>query len=404
VGEPSVPRWEVADLFRLYGAAYRRDHPVPPAHQKVMRDIEACRTAQLGGHAERCPTCGYERYAYNSCRNRHCPKCQTLTKVQWLEDRKAELLPVPYFHTVFTLPHELNLIVLNNKRVLLTMLFKAASQTLLQCGRHNLGGQLGCTMVLHTWDQTLGAHFHVHCVIPAGALAPDGERWIAAAPRYLFPVRALSMVFRGKFLDALKQAYIHGVVTFPGTTAALGTPQGFATLNEQLCSKDWVVYTKKPFAGPVQVLDDVSRYTHRVAISNNRLVEVGNGWVRFTSRNRHHGDRLQSMTLDAHEFIRRFLLHVVPRGFMRIRHVGFLANRCKAHALWQCRQLLGQSPDPPPRCPRSVAEWMRQLTGIDITQCPHCGHGPLVRSPLPSLTGMSPRCGTSQEVPMCDSS
>ncbi len=399
-----TPRWEVADIFRLYGEAYRAAHPVPPSHQNVMHDIAVCRTAQLGGHAECCSNCGFERYAYNSCRNRHCPKCQTLTKVQWVEDRKADLLPVPYFHTVFTLPHALNPLVLANKRTLLTMLFKAASQTLLQFGRQNLGGQIGCTMVLHTWDQTLGAHFHLHCVIPAGALSSDGERWRNADPRFLFPVRALSKVFRGKFLDALHQACTNETFTFPGPTAAFGTPQGFAQFADQLCAHDWVVYIKKPFAGPAQVLEYVGRYTHRVAISNHRLVDVHDDQVRFTYRNRRQGDRVQSMTLDAPEFIRRFLLHVLPVGFMRIRHYGFLANRGKAHALRRCRQLLDQPPDPPPRCQQSVAERMRLLTGIDITQCPQCGHGPLLRSPLPLLTVWTPSRGAPLEAPMCDSS
>ena len=219
-----------------------------------MHAIETCRTAQLGGHAEHCPTCRCERYAYNSCRHRHCPKCQTFTKAQWIEDRKAELLPVPSFHLVFTVPHALNALILAHKRPLLTLLFNAASQTLVQFGHRNLGGQIGCTMVLHTWDQTLGAHFHVHCVIAAGALAANGERWIAADPRFLFPVRALRTVLRGKFCAALAQA---------SSTGAVLLPEGFAQLRDQLYVHEWVVYAKAPFAGPAQVLDYVGRYTHR---------------------------------------------------------------------------------------------------------------------------------------------
>ena len=298
-GQPSAPPWEVATIFRLSGEAYRRAHPVPSAHQKVMRDIEACRTAQLGGHAEHCPTCGFERYAYNSCRNRHCPKCQTFPKVQWVEDRKAELLPVPSFHLVCTVPHALNPLLLAYKRPLLTLLFNAASQTLIQFGHRNLGGQIGCTMVLHTWDQTLGAHFHVHCVIAAGALAANGERWIEADPRFLFPVRALRTVFRGKFCAALAQA---------GTTGAVPLPEGFAQLRDQLYAKEWVVYAKAPFAGPAHVLAYVGRSTHRVAIANHRLLDVRDGWVRFAYRNRRQGNRVQTMTLDANACIRRFLL------------------------------------------------------------------------------------------------
>jgi hypothetical protein len=308
VGKPGAPQWEVADIFRLYGERYRRAHPIPPAHRQVMRDIEVCRTAQLGGHAEHCPTCGFERYAYNSCRNRHCPKCQTFTKVQWVEDRKAELLPVPYCHLVFTVPHDLNALILAYKRPLLTLLFNAASQTLVQFGHRNLGGQIGGTMVLHTWEQTLGAHFHVHCGIAAGALSSNGERWIDADPRFLFPVRALSTVFRGKFCAALAQAGATGAVPLPESPPALGIPEGFAQLREQLYAPEWVVYAKAPFAGPAHVLDYVGRYTHRVAIANHRLLDVRDGWVRFAYRNRRQGNRVQAMTLDADEFIRRFLL------------------------------------------------------------------------------------------------
>jgi len=400
----SAPPWEVADIFRLYGETYRRTHPIPPSHQKVMHDIEACRTAQLGGHAEHCPTCGFERYAYNSCRNRHCPKCQTFTKAQWIEDRKAELLPVPYFHLVFTVPHDLNALILAHKRPLLTLLFNAASQTLVQFGQRNLGGQIGCTMVLHTWDQTLGAHFHVHCIIAAGALSANGARWIEADPRFLLPVRALSTVFRGKFCAALAQADATGAVPLPEGPPALGIPEGFAQLRAQLYAKAWVVYAKAPFAGPAHVLDYVGRYTHRVAIANDRILDVRDGWVRFAYRNRRQGHRVQTMTLDADECIRRFLLPVLPRGFMRLRHYGFLANRHKARTLRRCRELLGQPTDPPQRSPQSVVQWMQAVTGIDLTQCPHCGARPLVRLPLPPLATPTASRGTSLEVPIDDSS
>jgi len=403
-GTPSAPPWEVADIFRLSGETYRRAHPVSPAQQQVMRDIETCRTAQLGGHAEHCPTCGFERYAYNSCRNRHCPKCQTFTRVQWVEDRKAELLPVPYFHLVFTVPHDLNSLILTYKRPLLTLLFNAASQTLVQCGHRNLGGQIGCTMVLHTWDQTLGAHFHVHCIIAAGALSSNGERWIDADPRFLFPVRALSTVFRGKFCAALAQAGSTGAVPLPEGPPALGIPEGFAQLRDQLYAKEWVVYAKAPFASPAHVLDYIGRYTHRVAIANHRLLDVRDGWVRFAYRNRRQGNRVQTMTLDADEFIRRFLLHVLPRGFMRLRHYGFLANRHKARTLRRCRELLGQPSEPPPRRAKSVVQWMQEVTGIDLTQCPHCGARPLLRLPLPPRSTPAASRGLPVEVPIYDSS
>jgi Putative transposase/Transposase zinc-binding domain len=349
-----------------------------------MHDMTVCRTAQLGGHSEQCPHCGFERYAYNSCRNRHCPKCQTLTRAQWVADRQAELLPVPYFHCVFTLPHGLNPLVLSHPRPLLTLLFQAVRQTLLQFGRQNLGGQMGGTMVLHTWDQTLGAHFHLHCLIPAGALSHDGTQWLPTAPRFLFPVQALSPVFRGKFLEALRQLRTTGAVRLPGETATLETPADGKQWWDQLYRQAWVVYVKPSFAGPAQTLDYLGRYTHRVAISNNRIVEVRDGQVRFTYRNRRQGNPVQTRVLEAPECIRRFLLHILPQGLQRMRHIGGLANRCKARALRQCRQLLGQSADPPTRGKKTVVEWRRQFTGTDITRCPSCGYRPLQRTPLPA--------------------
>lgn len=359
--------------------------PMSPSQQKVLHDMVACRTAQLGGHAERCPPCGCERYAYHSCRNRHCPTCQTFTKAQWLEDRNAALLPVPSFHLVFPLPHELNPLILVHTRPLLTLFFAAASQTLGQFGQQNLGGQIGCTLVLHTWDQTLGGHCHVHCVIAAGALSADGARWIDANPHCLFPVRALSTVLRGTCLDALSQRCTTGALRGPEGPADRDTPAGVAPRTTHLRDKDWVVSAKKPFAGPEQVLDSVGRSTHRVAISKNRLVDVQDAQVRCTSRNRRQGDRVQTMTLEAHAWLRRVLLHVFPHGCMRLRHIGFLANRCKAQALRRCRELLGPPPDPPARRVKRVAEWMGQLTGTDITRGPECGYGPLLRLPLPPL-------------------
>jgi Putative transposase/Transposase zinc-binding domain len=402
--QPSAPPWEVADIFRLYGATYRRTHPVPPAHQKVMHAIEACRTAQLGGHAEHCPTCGFERYAYNSCRNRHCPKCQTFTKVQWVADRKAELLPVPYFHLVFTVPHDLNPLILAYKRPLLTLLFNAASQTLVPFGQRNLGGQIGCTMVLHTWDQTLGAHFHVHCIMAAGALSATGTRWIEADPRFLFPVRALSTVFRAKFCEALAQVGSTAAAPLVEGPPALGPPEDFEQLHAQLYAKEWVVYAKAPLAGPAHVLDDIGRSTHRVAMANHRILDVRDGWVRFAYRNRRQGNHVQTMTLDADACIRRFLWHVLPRGFMRLRHYGFLANRHKARTLRRCRELLGQPAEPPPRHRKSVVQWMHEVTGIDLTQCPHCGTRPLLQRPLPPLSPPAGSRGTPVEVPIDDSS
>jgi hypothetical protein len=394
---------EVADVLRRHGAAYRASRRLTPAQQKVMRAIEGCRTARLGGHKEICTHCGHERFAYNSCRNRHCPKCQSLAKAQWLEERRSELLPVPYFHCVFTLPHELNALVLANRKALLDLLFAAASQTLLAFGSNNLGGTVGFTMVLHTWDQQLWAHFHVHGVIPAGALSPDGERWIPGDPRFLFPVRALSRVFRGKFLHGLNQAWTAGDLSFSSACAEVATPEGFSSLVERLRATDWVVYAKRPFAGPEQVLDYLGRYTHRVAISNNRIVAVNDDSVSFTYRDRRNGDELRTATLAPEEFISRFLLHVLPDAFVRIRHFGFLASRCKGKDLPRCRQLLGLSPQRPPRPKLTTAERMSTLLGVDITRCPACGRGPLIRVELPPRTSV-PHIASTGSRPAWDTS
>ena len=402
--QPSAPSWEVADIFRLYGERYRRTHPVPPAHQQVMRASEACRTAQLGGHAAPCPPCGFERYADHACRNRHGPQCQTLTKVQWVEDRQAEWLPVPYCHLVCTVPHDLHLLILAHQRPLLTRLFHAASQTLVQCGHRNLGGQIGCTRVLPTWEQPLGAHVHGHGIMAAGALDSTGERWMEADPRFLLPVRALRTVLRGTFCAALAQGSPPAAVPRMEGLSALGTPENIKQLRAQLSTKAWVVYAQAPLAGPAHVLDSVSRYTQRVAITNHRLLDVRDGWVRFAYRNRRQGNRVQTMTRDADECIRRFLWHVVPRGCMRLRHDGFLANRHKARTLRRCRALLGQPADPPSRSPKSVVQWMQAVTGIDLTHCPHCGARPLVWLPLPTLSTPAASRGTPGEAPLYDSS
>ena len=291
-------RPELADIFRHYGERYRKTHCLPAAHRKVMRAIEVCRTAELGGHLKQCDTCGFEHPSYNSCRNRHCPKCQSLAKAQWLQKQSAELLPVGYFHLVFTLPHLLNGLILAHKKIVLSLLFKAVSETLLEFGRTHFGGTVGIIAVLHTWDQTLNDHFHLHCLIPAGALSLDQSRWIKARPNFLFAVKALSVVFRGKFLDLLTQA---------GENERIETPsEGIKALRK----KHWIVYAKKPFGSPHTVLDYLGRYTHRVALSNERILSVQDGQVTFTYRDRKDKDRLKSMTLDALEFIRRFLLHV----------------------------------------------------------------------------------------------
>lgn len=372
---------ELADIFRAYGESYRQAHPLPRAQLKVMRAIEACRTAALGGHLQQCDSCGYQQPAYNSCRNRHCPKCGSLAKAQWLEDRRADLLPVAYFHLVFTLPHELNPLILVNKKALCDILFKAVSQTLLEFGRTHLHGSLGFICVLHTWDQRLRDHFHLHCLIPGGALSFDGTQWIAARRNFLFSVKALSLVFRGKFLALLEQAFSKEQLQFPGRTAALAQPAAFSDLVRSLRHKQWVVYAKRPCSSPEKVLDYLGRYTQRVALSNNRILAVAESAegprVTFSYRDRKHGDCARTMTLQADEFIRRFLLHVLPNGFMRIRHFGFLANRSRKLKLHRCRELLDLAqPAPPAR--KSARQLMLEITGCDLTLCPACHLGTLV--------------------------
>ena len=359
-------RPELADIFRQYGESYAKTHRLSAAQQEVMRAVETCRTAELGGHLKRCERCGFEHPTYNSCRNRHCPKCQSLAKIQWLQKQTAELLPVGYFHLVFTLPHRLNGLILAHKKILLSLLFKAVSETLLEFGRRRFGGTVGILTVLHTWDQTLKDHFHLHCLVPAGALSLDQSCWIKARRNFLFPVKALSMVFRGKFLDLLKQAGAKGSIEI--TSERL----------KALRNKSWIVYAKKPFGSSQTVLDYLGRYTHRVALSNDRILKVDSGEVILSYRDRKDGDRKKSMTLDAQEFIRRFLLHVLPDGFMRIRHFGFLANRSKKHLLPQCRKLLGLSPALPEIPKRSAQVLLRELTGFDLSRCPSCKLGTMI--------------------------
>lgn len=373
---------ELAEIFRRYGPAYRQAHSLPLSQLKVMQAIVLCRTEYLGGHLQVCNLCGYEHPVYNSCGNRHCPKCQALAKARWLEARKAELLPVPYFHTVFTLPHQLNSLARYNKRLIYDLLFRCASQTLLKFGNnpHNgLGGKIGFTAILHTWDQKLNEHLHLHYIIPAGALSYDNRRWIhPGRPDFLFPVRALSKVFQGKFIDHLQKLYAQSKLIFPGQCAELGTENKFCLLVEQLWKTNWVTYSKKPFAGPEQVLDYLGRYTHRVAISNNRIRKLENGFVTFTYRDRRDGNRPKEMTLKVEEFIRRFLLHVLPNSYTRIRHFGFLSNRYRWKNLSRCRQLLGLPTEVPKPPEQSIEELMKQLSGKDLTMCPRCKIGTLV--------------------------
>lgn len=381
---------ELADIFRTHGAAYRQTHTLSRAPRRAMHAIETCRTAALGGHRDTCDTCGAVQLSYNSCRNRHCPKCQTLAKERWLDARRAELLPIEYFHLVFTLPHTLNALAQGNPRVLYSLLFHAVADTLTTFGRdpRHLGGDLGGTAILHTWGQNLSQHLHLHCVVTGGALAADGTRWISAPPGFLFPVRALAIVFRGKFLHALRRAFTKGALRFAGSLASLVDPAAFTTWLDQLRQLDWVVYAKRPFAGPTQVLEYLGRYTHRVALTNDRLLSLADGIVRFRWKDYADGDRVKVMALDADEFIRRFLLHVVPNGFVRIRHFGLLANRTRQAKLARCRELLAPPPAPVGRPTESVQTLMLRLTGIDIARCAVCRQGRLrlteILPPMPS--------------------
>ena len=375
------PVLEVADIFRQHGPDYRASHGLPVAQQRVLRAIEVCRTAALGGHLERCVHCAHERPVYNSCRNRHCPKCQAQARVQWLADRQAELLPVGYFHNVFTLPHELNDLLAANAQVLYNLLFRSVAQTLQAFAadpQYGLGGQLGFTAMLHTWDQKLLYHVHLHCVIAGGALAWDGQRWLAARRNYLFPVTGLSAAFRDRYLEGVQRAFVRGELIFPGRLLRLSTAELFQQWLEPLWHKDWVVYSQPPWGGADKALEYLSRYTHRVAISNRRLRSLAEGQVTFDYRDRRDGNRVKQLTVPAEEFIRRFLLHVLPRGFCRMRQYGFLGNRVKEERLARCRVLLGASTAAEATAPPATLLLGAALPVNDHHTCPRCGVGPMV--------------------------
>ena len=378
-------RLEVADVFRQHGEEYLRQHGTSAEQRRVMRDIQACRTAALGGHVEQCDQCGHERISYNSCRNRHCPKCQALARARWLEARAGELLPVPYFHVVFTLPGCLAPLALQNQRLVYDLLFQAVAATLLEVAGNpkRLGARIGFLAVLHTWGQNLMHHPHVHCVVPAGGVAPDGTRWIHGRPRFLLPVRVLSRVFRGKFIASLKDAFERGRLEFHGRLESLAGRTAMEKLLDTSVRTEWVVYAKPPFGGPAQVLKYLARYTHRVAISNQRLLDMRDGKVTFRWKDYAHGNRKSTMTLEATEFIRRFLLHVLPGAFVRIRYYGFMANRNRAENLEHCRQLLGATTPAPPEAATSETPVAPiQPAAMPVAQCcPVCrvGHMRIIR-------------------------
>lgn len=368
------PGLEVADVFKQYGEAYRASHLVSPEQHKVMAAITACRTARLGGHVEACSGCGATRNCYNSCRNRHCPKCQTMAKEKWLMARKSELLPCSYFHLVFTLPHCLNNLVLANRKELLALLFAAINGTLKAFAADpawRLEGKPGFLVVLHTWSQTLVDHFHLHCLVPAGVLSPDGRQWIKAREKYLFGTTPLAKVFRAKYLEGVQGLLQSGKLVIPdGDEPAKSIAIAWG--------KEWIAYAKKPFAGPAQVLEYLGRYTHRVAISNYRLKSMGGSRVKFSYRDRADDNKEKIMELDAGEFIRRFLLHVLPDRFMKIRYFGFLANNIRRKSILLIRRLLGKEMPFSAPLQESVVEMMQRLTGVDITLCPICQRGKML--------------------------
>jgi len=397
--EDGRPRLEVADIFRAHGDAYARNHVLTPDQDRVMQDIVRCRTAELGGHLDKCELCSHERPSYNSCRNRHCPKCQSLAQAKWIEKRKERILPIHYFHVVFTLPGQLRPLTLGNRKTIFALLFEAGSRTLLDLARDpkRLGAQLGITAVLHTWTRDLRFHPHLHCIVTGGGLNHSAERWVPTKlERYLFPREVIAKLFRNKFLDALKRAYKNEKLRFRSAYEELADPTFFRVFVDKLYNINWGVYAKRPFGGPQQVFEYLGRYTHRVAISNHRLISSDDDGVTFITK------RDKTITLPHQEFIRRFLLHVLPSGFVKIRHFGIKASGNVNTKLVRARELLEeQNPsvgkdsnteatnESDAHEPESWQEQMRRLTGTDLSICPLCGEGKMIRRPLPKNKAMT---------------
>ena len=373
---------EVADIFREFGPFYRQSRKLPLRMLKTMRAIEVCRTAELGGHVDECNSCGHLKISYNSCRNRHCPKCQSLAKENWLAERRRDLLPVQYFHIVLTIPDLLNPLALRNQKEIYTILFKAGSETLLELGKDPkyLGADIGFISILHTWGQNLMDHPHLHCIVPGGGLSFEGSRWISSRKKFFVPVKVLSRLFQGKFLAYLKKAYHQNQLQFDGSINSLKEPQNFQVLLNELYQKEWVTYCKPPFGSPLQVLEYLGRYTHRVAISNQRISNFKNGEVTFRWRDYKDGNKNKLMTIDAQEFIRRFLLHILPDNFVKIRHYGLFSNRHRKTKLKRCKEILGVTLDEQEES--TSASWQEvllKLTGIDHLKCPFCEEGMMVQ-------------------------
>ena len=361
------------DIFTQFGPEYRQNHPLPLHHLKTMKAIEACRTSILGGHVDVCEHCGYERISYNSCRNRHCPKCQGLAKQQWLLDREQDLLEIDYFHVVFTVPDSLNHLALQNQKLFYSLLFKAASETLLELSRDPkyLGAEIGFISVLHTWGQNLIDHPHLHCIVPGGGLSFDGKRFIPSRKKFFIPVKVLSRKFRGKFLAFLKEAFQNRELLFFGNLVPLAGKFNFQKLLDELYQIGWVVYCKKPFKSPWHVLRYLGRYTHRVALSNQRIVSLQDGQVTFSWRDYKDNNKTKLMKLDASDFIRRFLLHVLPSRFVKIRHYGILSNRNRNIKLRLCQRLTFSKIRESQKL--TTIDLLFKLTGIDLRICPCCG-------------------------------
>ena len=378
------PRLEIAEVVRSYGHTYRERYTPSPDQARVLRAVVQCRTGVLGGHVQACDHCGERQISYNSCRNRHCPKCQGSQTARWLEAQQPHLLPVPYFHVVFTLPQVLAPLALQNPRVVYGLLFQAASRTLLEVAANprHLGATIGFLAVLHTWGQTLTHHPHVHCVVPAGGIAPDGSRWVSSSPHFFLPVRVLSRLFRGKYLALLLQAFDDGRLRFHGSLEHLADRSRFSGLVSQARRTEWVVYAKRPFGGPATVLKYLARYTHRVAISNHRLQSMEDGAISFRYKDYARGRRPRSMRLEATEFIRRFLLHALPKGFVRIRRYGLLANAHCAQRLALCREFLGSLSGED-----SIEDPSTEITSYESGgyRCPSCERGIMRRlhGPIP---------------------
>ena len=373
------PRYELADIMRRYLPGYLATHKLSWQQQKVMHAISACRTAELGGHKQECDSCDYTRYQYNPCGNRHCPKCQISAKLKWVKKRLEELLPIPYFHSVFTMPHTLNPLALYNKRVIYDIFFQAAGHTLNAFAQDPrfLAAKLGFIGILHTWGQTLCQHLHLHFIVTAGGISADGQRWVKLPYRkkFLFPVKAVSKRMRKKFAELLRKAYRDGELRFPDKLAHLAEPEAFERFVNKVAWEEWVTFVKKPFAGPEEIIQYIGRYTHRIAISNYRILDIEGGKVTFRYKKYRDGEvTKKTMTLEAEEFIRRFLLHVLPKGFKRIRHFGFLASGCRTKYLRLARELLSDMAERIRQAEKTFEDWFE---GLDRSKCPACRKGTL---------------------------